>query len=299
MVSGTFGGSVVPIYGRLEIGRASTADLQLVSGEVSRSHAVILVRPTGHVLVDLLSTNGTWVRGMRIEEHALAVGDRFRIGDCELAYETLDAELAVASEVAGERSHRTRRATDKVDFQVIARNLEQMRSFAETEATVRRPDGQPYPGNLLADIAVYRNLRLKAVRDGEVPPDMKPRFEQLDEALRKPASGGGERGAFIRFELDMPGVLIWEADPRRPDEVHVREIAADGATVTGASDVELDSTCWLSIPALGRDGSRRVLLSSRAVWSRGGEVGLMFAATAAPRDDPEMPHDRTRVIYLD
>ena len=66
-----------------------------------------------------------------------------------------------------------------------------------------------------------------------------------------------------------------------------------------ATDVELDSTCWLSIPALGRDGSRRVLLSSRAVWSRGGEVGLMFAATAAPRDDPEMPHDRTRVIYLD
>jgi hypothetical protein len=260
---------------------------------------VIIVRPAGHVLVDLLSTNGTWVRGMRIEEHALVPGDRFRIGDNELAYEGLDAELAVASEVAGERSHRTRRATDKVDFEVIARSVEQSRGFGPTPVTIKRPDGQPYLGNLLADIAVYRNLRLKAVRDGEVPPDMKPRFEQLDEALRKPSTTGGERGAFIRFELDMPGVLIWEADPRRPDDVQVREIAADGATVTGPIDVELDSTCWLSIPALGRDGSRRVLLSSRAVWSRGGELGLMFAATAAPMEDPDEPGSRTRVIYLD
>jgi hypothetical protein len=96
-------------------------------------------------------------------------------------------------------------------------------------------------------------------------------------------------------------VLIWEADPRRLDEVHVREIAADGATVTApAANVELDSTCWLSIPALGQDGSRRVLLSSRAVWSRGGEVGLMFAGTRAP-DDPDKTKVGTRgkTIFLD
>jgi hypothetical protein len=302
VLSGAFTGSVVPIYGRLEIGRASTADLQLVTGEVSRSHAVIIVRPSGHVLVDLLSTNGTWVRGSRIEEHPLTLGERFRIGDSELVYEVLDRELAAASEVAGERSHRTRRATDRVDFEVIARTVEERRRFGATPpALIKGPDGQAYLGNLLADIAVYRNLRLKAVRDGAVPDDMKARFDQLDQALRKPASRSNEVGPFIRFDLDVPGVLIWEADPRRLDEVHVREIAADGATVTApAGTVELDSTCWLSIPALGQDGSRRVLLSSRAVWSRGGEVGLMFAGTRAP-DDPDKTKvgARGKTIFLD
>jgi hypothetical protein len=98
----------------------------------------------------------------------------------------------------------------------------------------------------------------------------------------------------------VPGVLIWEAD-QRLDEVHVREIAADGATVTAPeASVELDSTCWLSIPALGRDGSRRVLLSSRAVWTRGGEVGLMFAGTRGPEDpDKTRVRARAKTIFLD
>jgi hypothetical protein len=303
VLSGAFGGSVVPIYGRLEIGRASTADLQLVSPEVSRSHAVIIVRPTGHVLVDLLSTNGTWIRGARVqEEHALVIGDHFRIGDSELAYEVMGGELAEASEVASERSHRTRRATDRVDFEVIARSVEQGRSWGAKTAEVRRPDGQPYRGNLLADITVYRSLRLKAVRDGAVPDDMKARFDELDEALRMPSRPREtERGAFTRFALDVPGMLIWEADPRRVDEVHVREIAADGATITAPEGtVHYDSMCWLSIPALGRDGSRRMLLGSRAVWSRGGELGLIFTGTAAPDDEAEPPkRQRADTLLLD
>jgi hypothetical protein len=302
VLSGAFGGSVVPIYGRLEIGRSGTADLQLVSPEVSRSHAVILVRPNGHVLVDLLSTNGTWVRGARVqEEHPLVVGDRFRIGDSELAYEVLDAELAAASEVVGEKSPRTRRATNRVDFEIIAREIEERRSWRGAPATVVNPDGEPYEGNLLADIVVYRNLRLKMVRDGAVPDDMKRRFDQLEHALRKPRGTGRERGAFVRFPLDVPGMLIWEADPGRVDDVHVREISADGATVTApAARVEVDSTCWLSIPALGRDGSRRVLLGSRAVWRRGGEIGLVFAGTfAPPQDAGRSPRVRAKTIFLD
>jgi hypothetical protein len=293
----------VPIYGRLEIGRSSSADIQLVSAEVSRSHAVIIVRPNGYVLVDLLSTNGTWIRGQKLtEEHPLSVGDRFRIGDSEIAYEVADAELAAASELASEQSPRTRRATDRVDFEVIARTVEQRRSWQGAPATVVRPDGEPYRGNLLADIVVYRNLRLKAVRDGAVPDDMQARFDQLDEALRKPRGIGSERGAFVRFPLDVPGVLIWEADPGRVDDVHVREISADGATVTAPDvGVEVDSTCWLSIPALGRDGSRRVVLGSRAVWTRGGEIGLVFAGTLATPEsvDKKVSRTRAKTIFLD
>jgi hypothetical protein len=67
------------------------------------------------------------------------------------------------------------------------------------------------------------------------------------------------------------------------------------------ANVELDGTCWLSIPALGRDGSRRVLLSSRAVWTRGGEVGLMFAGTRGAEEDPDKTRVRARAntIFLD
>ena len=66
-----------------------------------------------------------------------------------------------------------------------------------------------------------------------------------------------------------------------------------------ATDVELDSTCWLSIPALGRDGSRRVLLGSRTVWRRGGELGLVFAGTFEPPDPDGTKISRTKTIFLD
>src|SRR5688572_32877603 len=57
------------------IGRRTTADLQLVSADVSREHAEIVRDDTGRYLLrDRASRYGTFVNGEQIAERALQIG---------------------------------------------------------------------------------------------------------------------------------------------------------------------------------------------------------------------------------
>ncbi len=69
------------------LGRVSACDVHVVDGEVSREHAMI-VREGGVVtLVDLDSTNGTFVGGERIRNHQLRSGDLFTIAGSRFVFE--------------------------------------------------------------------------------------------------------------------------------------------------------------------------------------------------------------------
>ena len=54
--------------------------MRLLSDDVSRRHARISADGDGHLLVDLDSTNGTWVNGAAVRVHRLRAGDRVRLG---------------------------------------------------------------------------------------------------------------------------------------------------------------------------------------------------------------------------
>jgi pSer/pThr/pTyr-binding forkhead associated (FHA) protein len=63
------------------IGRGVEADVQIIDNGVSRKHAKVVRDADGTTkIVDLGSTNGTYVNGRRIEAEALREGDRIRIG---------------------------------------------------------------------------------------------------------------------------------------------------------------------------------------------------------------------------
>jgi pSer/pThr/pTyr-binding forkhead associated (FHA) protein len=68
------------------IGRLSTNDVVLADPNVSRRHAELRHEPSGWVLADLGSTNGTLVNGKLAKEHALADGDRIAFGTSELIF---------------------------------------------------------------------------------------------------------------------------------------------------------------------------------------------------------------------
>ena len=70
----------VPLGDEVELGRDAGCAVHLFSDDVSRRHARITADAEGHVLVDLDSTNGTWVNGREVEVHRLAAGDRIRLG---------------------------------------------------------------------------------------------------------------------------------------------------------------------------------------------------------------------------
>jgi len=68
------------------LGRATTNDVVLDEGRVSRSHARLECSPTGCQIVDLGSSNGTRVNGVRVDRAALEVGDVVGIGSAQLRY---------------------------------------------------------------------------------------------------------------------------------------------------------------------------------------------------------------------
>jgi len=72
------------------LGRDYDCDVQLDDDAASRRHAAIQQDEEGYLLVDLNSTNGTYVNNEQIKQHRLRAGDRIRIGEHVLKYLSSD-----------------------------------------------------------------------------------------------------------------------------------------------------------------------------------------------------------------
>ena len=74
--------------GRQTIGRRVDNDIVINDPSVSATHAWIINQHGHCVLMNTLSTNGTFVNEKRIHETVLAHGDRVRFGQAELTFLT-------------------------------------------------------------------------------------------------------------------------------------------------------------------------------------------------------------------
>jgi hypothetical protein len=91
----------------LLIGRGKDNDIVLLEQDVSREHARLQRGPQGWTLVDLGTTNGTFVNGKRLpaqDPHLLRPGDRITIGSSVLAIQE-DAAVGQARPRPGGRIH--------------------------------------------------------------------------------------------------------------------------------------------------------------------------------------------------
>jgi phosphoserine phosphatase RsbU/P len=95
-----------PLQGpAVSIGRASDCSIPIKDRYLSRKHAEILAIDGAWVLKDLGSANGTYLNGARVEhDQLLKTGDRIRLGDTEIVFETAerntDRFIAVATDSA-------------------------------------------------------------------------------------------------------------------------------------------------------------------------------------------------------
>jgi pSer/pThr/pTyr-binding forkhead associated (FHA) protein len=81
------------------LGRGVEAQVQIIDNGVSRRHAKIVRDPDGTTkIVDLNSTNGTYVNGRRVDVESLREGDRIRIGQSA----TLDFRYEYGDEESGD-----------------------------------------------------------------------------------------------------------------------------------------------------------------------------------------------------
>src|SRR5215212_4300277 len=66
------------------IGRAPRADFIVDAALVSRLHCRVSAAADHLEVVDLSSTNGTYVNGKRVKKASLVAGDRLRVGRVEM-----------------------------------------------------------------------------------------------------------------------------------------------------------------------------------------------------------------------
>jgi hypothetical protein len=69
------------------VGRSPDCDITIVDSNVSRRHAEIQPRGDGFVVVDLDSTNGTRVNGVRVGERELHDGDELAFGNTRMIFQ--------------------------------------------------------------------------------------------------------------------------------------------------------------------------------------------------------------------
>jgi general secretion pathway protein A len=72
--------------GRMMIGRAPDADLQIDDRTISRHHCQIISNAFLSVIQDLNSTNGLYIKDQRVRRHTLSDGDVVALGSFQIDY---------------------------------------------------------------------------------------------------------------------------------------------------------------------------------------------------------------------
>jgi putative ABC transport system ATP-binding protein len=80
------------------VGRAPENNIFIDDQEASRFHSVIVIRDDDYLLLDLDSSNGTYVNGSKIKEHTLQDGDHIQIGKTDFLFRLLTPEPEPAPE---------------------------------------------------------------------------------------------------------------------------------------------------------------------------------------------------------
>ena len=87
------------------VGRVSTSHIQLRSALVSRRQARLIVTPQIVTVIDLKSTNGTWVGGERVTEKQVRPGQEIRFGEYPVVL-SATTQIEVDSELETRRARR-------------------------------------------------------------------------------------------------------------------------------------------------------------------------------------------------
>jgi two-component system, NtrC family, response regulator GlrR len=95
VVAGVDQGKIIELAAQtIQIGRTG-ADLNLSDGKVSGLHCELRLTPEGYRLRDLGSTNGTYVKGVRIVDGFIAPGSTIQFGKSAITFEPMDDAVAM------------------------------------------------------------------------------------------------------------------------------------------------------------------------------------------------------------
>lgn len=210
VLTGELVGTVFELsLGQSLIGRSDVAAVQLPDDGVSRRHAKIIREADGSAkLVDLDSTNGTYINGRRIHAEGLREGDRIRIGQSatlDFRYEYHESSLIglPAVEKAPTRVPIKPRTSGP-----IKGGYENLSGALESLSKVYTPQGQHD-----AAVATYRRtLQIRELKFGKDHPAVASILDSLGVALQ---DAGDQDEAREHHERAL---AIYEEQVRPPRE---------------------------------------------------------------------------------
>jgi pSer/pThr/pTyr-binding forkhead associated (FHA) protein len=98
-------GSEYEVAQAVILGRLDSNDIPVKDTKASREHAKIYKQGDRFAIVDLNSSNGTFVNGAKVTKHLLEPGDEIEIGTVRLLFE--DPEAMAAAEAAKEAKRKS------------------------------------------------------------------------------------------------------------------------------------------------------------------------------------------------
>jgi transcriptional regulator with GAF, ATPase, and Fis domain len=303
-------GEVVDIDDRgVVIGTQPPADLLLTDGRASRRHAEIRRAPSGFVLHDLGSTNGTYLADLRIGSVYLGEGCVFRIGETEISFEDPEVALSLTPDARAA-------PLDMVAVSAKMRELvAAVRTFGPTDLSVI-VEGETGVGKEVVARAIHE-LSRRAAR-----PLVVVDCGALQEQLTESELFGHERGAFTgavearagAFEtadggtifLDEIGELPLSLQPKLLRALEAREIRRLGSNRTRTTDVRVIAATHRDLPeeVAGRTFRAdlffrlsEVRLKVPALRERPEDI-LPLAERFARESDPALRFDRSAAEEL-
>lgn len=232
VLTGKLVGTVFELrMGETTIGRVFGADVLITDDGVSRRHAKIVREDDGSAkIVDLDSTNGTYINGRRIHAEGLREGDRIRIGqsatlDFRYSYrdssvlEMLPGGKTKSSARPGRRAsskiddRRATRREDDAPVPVSRSSSDQLAGGYDNLAATLDSLGKVYAkqGKLDDAIAAYRRtLEIREMKFGNDHPAVASILDSLGVALQD----SGEHDTAL--DCHQRALAIYETQSRRP-----------------------------------------------------------------------------------
>ncbi len=283
VVAGADKGKIIELaLPTIQIGRLG-ADLNLSDGKVSSLHCELRMTPEGYRLRDLGSTNGTYVKGVRVVDGFIQPGSVIQIGKSAISFDPMDD--AVAMPLWNEA-----RLHNLIGGSAVMRHLfELVNRFAQSDATVLI-QGETGAGKELVADAIHqssprRNQPFVVLDCSAIP-------EQLFEAQLF----GNEIGAFTGaikstagvFELAHGGTLFLDEVGELPLDVQAkllravetRKVRRLGGTKMFAADVRIVAATNRDLAAEVNRGNFRSDLYYRLAVAK-----LQLPALRERRDD--------------
>ena len=166
-------------------GRSSRCDVRLRDENVSREHCRIERNEFGEwTLLDMSSTNGTWLADARVKRYRLRDGETFYIGDARIVFH---ADRWIEN-----------RPTDPHEVSLAGKMIATARADEElSETRVLTPIGRPLP-NARATVVIEREPGDVSARIGPLVPlaFLRPPARPI---VNKRRSGGWLSGALQRL----------------------------------------------------------------------------------------------------